>query len=348
MCRFICEVRRQDGSPYLPCHFRNLCLGILRYLKEEYKRFDLKFMDTDNAQFAGLRATLDGQMKKLNSEGVGNVVKQAEPISPLEEEKLWETSTFGIDNSESLFNTVYFYNCKIFGLRAADEHSSLRLDQFVFGKDDEGEFVDFLGGTCKNNQGGLKQGGKVPFSCLNNAYYVFSDVFANTSKSQTQDAIVKVLREYMESIPLGGPFYRRPLSARDGENVRYSHQKVGVHTFEKLFKKICDKAGKNSNSPVPQQSGRTAGSRKDGPQKSSCESVQAHERNTAEKISDLLQPPNKESKIEPNASPPKSPVATCTLPDKSDAKPVTIKFVAILCELDTIDVAADEEPGPTK
>ncbi|XP_071104736.1 uncharacterized protein [Haliotis cracherodii] len=278
MCGFICEVRRQDGSPYPRMSLKNPCLGILRYLKEEYKRFDLNLMDTDNAQFSRLRATLDGQMKKLDSEGVGNVVKQAKSISPLEEEKLWETGTFGIDNSEFLFNTVYFYNCKIFGLRAADEHSSLCVDQFVFGKDDEGEFVDFLGGTCKNNQGGLKQGGKVPF------------------------------------------------------------RKVGVHTFEKLFKKICDKAGitghhtghsgkvKTAARLFHQKSGRTASSRKEGHRSLAVRAYKRTRETQQKEISDLLQPPKpKESKIEPKTSPPKSPVATCILPDKSDAKPVTIK-----------------------
>ncbi|XP_071104735.1 zinc finger MYM-type protein 3-like [Haliotis cracherodii] len=244
MCRFICEVRRQDGSPYPSMSLKSLCLGILRYIKEEYKRFDLNLMATDNAQFSRLRATLDGQMKKLDSEGVGNVVKQAKHTSPLEEEKLWETGTFGIDNSEFLFNTVYFYNCKIFGLRAADEHSSLHVDQFVFGKDDEGEFVDFLGGTCKNNQGGLKQGGKVRTA---------TRLFHNKVDEQ-------LVREMT------------------------GHRSLAVRAYK-------------------------------------CTSE------TQEKeISDLLQPPKpKESKIEPKTSPPKSPVVTCILPDKSDAKPVTIK-----------------------
>ncbi|XP_071101010.1 uncharacterized protein [Haliotis cracherodii] len=184
-------------------------------------------------------------MKKLNSEGEGKVVKQAEPISPLEEEKLWET-----------------------------------------------------------------------------------DVFANTSKSQTQDAIVKVLREYMESIPLGGLFYRRPLSSRDGENVRYSHQKVGVHTFEKLFKKICDKADITGHHTGHSGKVTTATrlfhnkvdeqlvQERTGHRSLAVRAYKRTSKTQQKKISDLLQPPKpKESKIEPKTSPPRSPVATCTLPD---------------------------------
>ena len=45
-------------------------------------------------------------MKDLTSKGIGAVKKQAQPISPEQEDYLWEHGIFGIDDAESLINAV--------------------------------------------------------------------------------------------------------------------------------------------------------------------------------------------------------------------------------------------------
>ncbi|XP_067659803.1 uncharacterized protein [Haliotis asinina] len=47
---------------------------------------------------------------------------------------------------------------------------------------------------------------------------------------------------YLAAIPADGPFNRRPLAAKDGK-LRYSQQKVGIHTLQKMFKTMCEEAG---------------------------------------------------------------------------------------------------------
>ena len=69
-------------------------------------------------------------MKQLHPSGIGVSRKQAEPITPNKEERLWQSGHLGDGSSQSLFNTVFYYNCKLFGMRAMDEHRSLKCSQF--------------------------------------------------------------------------------------------------------------------------------------------------------------------------------------------------------------------------
>ena len=42
-------------------------------------------------EFAGLCRTLDAEMKSLRAQGLGTVVKQAQPITLADEDKLWKS-----------------------------------------------------------------------------------------------------------------------------------------------------------------------------------------------------------------------------------------------------------------
>ena len=79
-------------------------------------------LDPSDARFGSFIAALDAEMKPLHSLGLGSTTKQAQPITADEEALLWSTGQFGRHSSVSLLNTVYYYNCKVFGLRSYDEH----------------------------------------------------------------------------------------------------------------------------------------------------------------------------------------------------------------------------------
>ena len=64
------------------------------------------------------------------SEGLHTKKKQAEPITADEEAMLWAAGQMGCGRAQALLNTVYFYKCKVFGLRSYDEHHSLQCKQF--------------------------------------------------------------------------------------------------------------------------------------------------------------------------------------------------------------------------
>ena len=72
-----------------------------------------------------LRKLLDARMKDLTSLGYGMQRKQAQPITREMESMFWDKGIFSWESAAGLLNIVYFYNCKLFGLRAGDKHHLL-------------------------------------------------------------------------------------------------------------------------------------------------------------------------------------------------------------------------------
>lgn len=156
LTRFVMEARKQDGSEYPAKSLYYIVCGLLRYLRDK-EIYSLNFLDEKDFRFANFRKVLDSRMKELVSSGVGTKVKQADPILFEDENKLWETGTFGHHSAESLQHTVFYYACKIFGLRGQDEHRALECSQFSVGKDGEKKYIRFVGRNNKTYQGGLAQ-----------------------------------------------------------------------------------------------------------------------------------------------------------------------------------------------
>ena len=154
--RFIVEARKQDGSEYPPKSLYLILCGLLRMLKEKGV-YDKNFLDEKNQDFAQFRKVVDARMKSLVNKGLGCEIKQADPILPDDEVKLWELGVFGRENGEQLQHTMFFYACKLFGLRGCDEHHDLMCEQFKIGMDNNGRFIHFIGRATKTYKGGLGQ-----------------------------------------------------------------------------------------------------------------------------------------------------------------------------------------------
>ena len=57
----------------------------------------------------------------------------------------------------SLLNMVYYYNCKVFGLRSNDEHRNLLCAQYEKKVDENGDvYLQYTDFGSKTNRGGLK------------------------------------------------------------------------------------------------------------------------------------------------------------------------------------------------
>ncbi|CAG2240373.1 unnamed protein product [Mytilus edulis] len=149
------EIKRQDGTEYPADSLRLLCTALWRHLRDTCRQYDLNPFNKENPKFATFHHTLDGKMKDFERVNP-HVQKRAEPITAEEENKLWIALFCNYDNdSKCLSYAVYFYNCKLFALRAADEHSDLEANQYTFGNSEEGFYLQFLGKTSKNCQGGI-------------------------------------------------------------------------------------------------------------------------------------------------------------------------------------------------
>ncbi|KAK6181818.1 hypothetical protein SNE40_009601 [Patella caerulea] len=84
LSRFVLEIRKVDGSCYPPNSILSMVMGLASYIKVERKvNIDI----LSNSEFEEFRQVLDGQMKKLSNMGLGNLRKQAEPITDNEEEQ---------------------------------------------------------------------------------------------------------------------------------------------------------------------------------------------------------------------------------------------------------------------
>ena len=101
------------------------------------------------------RRVLDARMKEILAKGVGTKIRRADPISEEDEEKLWQNGIFGMTDSVSLQYTVFFYSCKLFGLRGRDEHRNLDCSQFEIGLDSNGKYLRFIGRNSKTFKGGI-------------------------------------------------------------------------------------------------------------------------------------------------------------------------------------------------
>ena len=103
-------------------------------------------------------------MKEMTASGVGVCVKRADPISPDDELRLWNSGVMNMSTSKGLSYVVLFYNCKTFGMRGNMEHKNLDACQFTFVSSDEGSYILFNGWNSKTFNGGLEHRRFVPRS----------------------------------------------------------------------------------------------------------------------------------------------------------------------------------------
>ena len=137
-----------------------LCVGLLRHLREN--GIHLNFLDEQNSVFYEFRQALSERMSELTKQGVGTTTKQAEPISEESENMLWNKGLLGDSSSNSILNTVFFYNSKLFALREVDEHRELCVNQISIGTDQTGKYIMFNGRASKTYKGKI-----VCFLCCN-------------------------------------------------------------------------------------------------------------------------------------------------------------------------------------
>ena len=123
MSRFILEVRKRDGNVYTPNTLHHITAGVMRHLRWN-GRPDIDFFR--DSQYGDFRQSLDAEMKRLQSLGIGSKKKQAEVLTEADEDLLWAKGLLGGKTPKMLLDTVVFYNGLYFALRSGREHRQLR------------------------------------------------------------------------------------------------------------------------------------------------------------------------------------------------------------------------------
>ena len=232
MPHFVMEARRQDKSPYPPNTLVQLVSGIQRHLREN-GRPTISIFGEHSELFARTRNALDARMKQLTRDGVGIETKQAQPLSEEDEESLWSHGVFSVSEGWGFTYAIFWYNCKMFGLRGGDEYRSLVREQYEVSSDKHGRFLRFKGRNCKNVQGGLKQR-KIQFKDLK--------IYARPDLGDR--CAVALFVAYFGFVPDTGPLYRKPIGSNP---PKYSKQVIGRNKLSGLVKEMCAKAGLSGN-----------------------------------------------------------------------------------------------------
>ncbi|XP_020912548.1 zinc finger MYM-type protein 3 [Exaiptasia diaphana] len=154
--KFIQEVTSKDGKRFPGATLYQIVAGLKRFL-EEHNRNDVNMLDKQKPDYADLRKILDAEMKSAQKDGIVSKKEDKEAISEEEEEKMWSQGHFGTITAKSLLNTVYFYNGKMFGLRA-NEHRMLRLRDIQVSSN----MITYKENTSKTFHGGIKDLKKKP------------------------------------------------------------------------------------------------------------------------------------------------------------------------------------------
>ena len=158
-------------------------------------------------------------------------MSEKEEITEREETILWDMALPGANAAESLLNTVYFYNDKLFGVRAG-ELWLIRLSNIVV----EGNkivFVEFRGKTYKSGIKDLKNKPR------------YSEHICHKNRQSHSPCLASMYSVYIEKIQSHAEsidsFYFHP---HRGGKFEYEKSPVGLCTLNKILpEKLLGKAG---------------------------------------------------------------------------------------------------------
>ena len=228
LCKFILEIRRQDGKEYPPNTLYSIACGILRHVRNYAPQVNF----FTQVQFTGFRKTLDSEMKRLTAAGVGVKKKKAEPLSLKDEDELWQQGLLGNQDAQTLVDTIIFMCGLYFALRSGQEHRSLVIDQIQV-IDCEHPYLIYTENVSKNHSGGLSHRKVQP-----------KVVTHYSNKENPSRCFVNLYREYLSHCPskrTTQALYLTPLKIRKG-TVWYSNVPIGHNTLSKTVHRLCKSA----------------------------------------------------------------------------------------------------------
>ena len=234
MTRFVCEIRKKDGSEYPPNTLHHICSGILRYLRANgYPTLDI-FKDSEFHEF---RASLDAEMRRLQKKGLGSKTKQAEPITEDEEEVLWEKGLLGDHSPQALLNTIVYMNGLYFALRSGREHRDLRFSSSqieVVEREGERAYLLYTEDDSKNHPGGLR-GRRIQRKVVK--HHANDD---NPSRCFVR--LFKLYKSLCPSSPKRNALYLQPLK-KPSSSCWYSREPLGHNKLSNVVAQMCRTAG---------------------------------------------------------------------------------------------------------
>ena len=230
LSKFVIEARNQKGQPYPPNTLYSVCCGLQRYIKEHRPQLNI----FSQPHFAGFRKTLDSEMKRLRSLGMGVNRKQAEPLTVEEENSLWEQGLLGDSSPQTLIDTLLFLCGMHFALRSGQEHRMLQVTQIeLVEPSDASPYLIYTENFSKNNAGGISHRKVQPKRVVHHA-----------NAENPQRCLVHIYKKYLEHRPkIEEPaLYLTPLK-KPKDAVWYTKTPIGHNTLAKTVARVCQAGG---------------------------------------------------------------------------------------------------------
>ena len=235
LSRFVIEIRRKDSKEYPYNSLYNMCCALQRHVNGEQRNCDIEFFNRKDAAFFRFYEALDSKMRELADKGIGIETRQADEITVEDEDKLWTTGVINVETAQGLSNGVFFYNEKLFGLRAMNEHKRMKVEMFEYldDKPTGRRGIRFKGRLAKNWQGGLKHRKTLP-----------KDVPHWHDPNNPRDIFV-LYNTYLSLLPSKGEFYRRPINnlRKKGLPPKFSTQNIGINKLATYMARMFEEAG---------------------------------------------------------------------------------------------------------
>ena len=234
LTRFILEVRKKDGSEFPPNSLHHICCGLMRHLRWNGQPSIDFFAHGDFAKF---KASLDSELKRLQSKGTGSQKKQAEVLTEDEEDLLWNKGLLGDANPQSLLDTMVFYNGLYFALRSGQEHRQLRSNPCqiqLIERPGEKSYLKYTEDSSKNRPGGLKGRNIKP-----------KVVIQHENTANPRRCFVRLFKRYIQLTPNTKPdhaFYLQPMHTPTSQ-CWYTNKPLGHHTLRNTVARLCKEAG---------------------------------------------------------------------------------------------------------
>ena len=211
----------------------HIIAGLMRHLRWNGHPVDL-FRDT---AFHDFQATLDAEMKCIQSLGIGVQKRQAEIITEEEEEIMWQKGLLGDSSPQVLLDTMVYCCGLYFALRSGCEHRRLRNTPCqiqLVERIGERAYLEYTEDLSKNHPGGLK-GHKIKPKVVRH----------HANVDYPERCFVRLFKWYRELCPADAPphaFYLQP--AKKPTNTSwFSNRPLGHNQLGKTLTRQCSSAG---------------------------------------------------------------------------------------------------------
>ena len=130
---------------------------------------------------------------------MGTLTKCSEPLTPDKESLLWACGQLGTHNAKTLLNTVYYYNCKIFGLRSHEERRRLQCSQHEKKADKKSRVYLQYTDYGRWSQTYQYENVKDEEHCVVNIFVNYYNIYQGMTSTSTTDYYLIVVLEYLDS-----------------------------------------------------------------------------------------------------------------------------------------------------